>query len=114
MKNSDASSSSGFDDRPDACVKIGSPDGSEAVGYLAEDGAGAECLFRAVVCRRDLAVGDEDEEVLAEFLDNALKFLPGLGCRSESHDGISPPCAPRTVLEILTSYGSRCSTSAIH
>ena len=82
MKNSDASSSRGFYDRPYACVKIGSPDGSEAVGHLSKDSAGAERLFRAVVCRRDITVGDEDEEVLAEFLDNALKFLPGLGCWS--------------------------------
>ena len=33
---------------------------------------------------------------------------------SESREGISPPRAPRTVLETLTSYGSRCSTVAIH
>ncbi len=48
-------------------------------------------MFRAVVCRRDIAVGDEDEEVLAEFFDNALKFLPGLGCRGDFQQIIKLP-----------------------
>ena len=83
MKNPDASSSRGFDDRPDAGIEVGTPHGSEAVVHLAENGAGAKGLLRGVVGRRDVAVGDEDEQVLPEFFDDPLKLLPGVGLRAD-------------------------------
>lgn len=48
-------------------------------GDLMKGDAGPQCLFGAVVCGRDRPVGDEDEQVLAEALDDAQKFLPELG-----------------------------------
>src|SRR3712207_9118794 len=78
MKDADAASSGGFEDRSDVGVEVGAPSGSEAVGDLAEDDAGPQRLFGAVVGRRDRAVGEEDEQVLAEALDAALQLQPWL------------------------------------
>ena len=78
----DSSSSGGLEDGPDVGIESGAPLGSEAIGDLAEDDAGPKCLLGAVIGRRDGAVGDEDEEVLAEALDDghALEQVvePGL------------------------------------
>src|SRR5215469_3046284 len=79
IEQGDASSSSGFDDRAGVGVERGAPEGSEAVRDLAEDDAGTQSLFGAVVGGRDGAIGDEDEQVLAEALDEALQFQPRLG-----------------------------------
>src|SRR3712207_3081470 len=83
MKDADAASSGGFEDRSDIGVEVGAPSGSEAVGDLAEDDAGPQGLLGAVVGGRDVAVGDEDEQVLAVFLDDAQELLTGLGVRND-------------------------------
>ena len=68
-----SASSGGFEDGPDIGVEPGAPFGAEAVGDLAEDDAGPQRLLRAVVGRRNGPVGDEDEQVLAELLDDPLR-----------------------------------------
>jgi hypothetical protein len=69
MEDADAASPGGFEDRANVGVEVGAPGGSEAVGDLAEDDAGPQRLFGAVVGGRDRAVGQEDEQVLAKALD---------------------------------------------
>ena len=49
---------------------------AEAVGDFAEDDAGTQRLFRAVVGRRYVPVGDEDEQVLAKALDDPEQLQP--------------------------------------
>ena len=68
----DATSSGGLEHGSDVGVKISAPEGSEAVGDLAEDDAGPQGLFGPVVGGRYLAVGEEDEQALAKALDDAL------------------------------------------
>jgi len=79
FEEGDASSSCGFDDGSDIGIEVGAPLGARAVGDFAEDDGGAQCLLGAVVGRRNVAIGDEDEQVLAEALDDALELLAGLG-----------------------------------
>ena len=55
------------------------PSGSEAIGDFAEDDARSQSLLGAVVGGRDVAIGDEDKQVLAEALDDPLELLPWLG-----------------------------------
>lgn len=74
MEDADATSSGGFEDRADVGVEASAPSGSEAVGDLAEDDAGPQRLFGAVVGGRDGAVGETDEQVLAKALDDALQL----------------------------------------
>jgi hypothetical protein len=62
LKDRDAASSGGLQDGPDIGVELGAPLRAEAVGDLAEDDAGAQRLFRAVVGRRHRPVGDEDKQ----------------------------------------------------
>src|SRR4051812_5975256 len=83
MEDTDATSSGGFEDRADIGVEVGAPSGSEAVGDLAEDDAGPQRLFGAVVGGRDGAVGEEDEQVLATALDDALQLQAGLAVRHD-------------------------------
>ena len=83
MERVDRSSSGGFHDGSDVGVELGAPLGSKAVGDLSEDDAGSQGLLGAVVRRRNVAVGDEDEQVLPEALDNPLEFLSGLGVRHD-------------------------------
>src|SRR3712207_7348341 len=49
MKDADAASSGGFEDRADIGVEVSAPGGSEAVGDLAEDDTGPQRLFGPVV-----------------------------------------------------------------
>ncbi len=49
MEESDTSSSCGFHYGSDVGIEFGAPSGSEAVGDLAEDDAGAEGAFGSVV-----------------------------------------------------------------
>ena len=79
VEDADAASSRGLQNRPDVGVEAGAPFRPEAVGDLAEDDAGPQSLLGAVVGRRNGAVGDENEQVLAEPLDDALQLLPRLG-----------------------------------
>ena len=75
LKDRDSASSGGLEDGPDIGVELGAPLRAEAVGDLAEDDAGAQRLFRAVVGRRHRPVGDEDEQVLPVLLDDPEQFL---------------------------------------
>ena len=86
MKYSDASSSSGFYDRPDACIKIGSLDGSEAVGHFSKDSAspevivvGAESSFAEAWDLMAEVIGlgwDKLEDQEGEALTAANEMLP--------------------------------------
>src|SRR5450759_4749248 len=51
VKDGDGPSSGCLEHRPDVGVEAGAPFGAEAIGDLAEDDAGAQRLFRAVVGR---------------------------------------------------------------
>ena len=53
------------------------PFGAEAVCHLAEDDAGPQRLLRAVIGRRDGAIGEEDEHVSSAALDYILQFTAG-------------------------------------
>src|SRR5206468_4043578 len=67
-----ASAACGFDDGANVGVEFGSPFGSEAICDFAIDRAGPQGALGAVVGGLDLSVSHEDEEVLAEALDDAL------------------------------------------
>src|SRR3954447_14222888 len=97
MEDADATSSSGFEDRADVGVEVGTPERSEAVGDLAEDDAGPQRLFGAVVGGRDCAVGEEDEQVLPEALDDALELQPRLVVRHDLEQLIQPALEPAVV-----------------
>ncbi len=58
-----AVASGGFDDGANVGVEVGGPFGSEAVGHLAEDDAGAQRPLGAVLGGRDGAVFEEDEQM---------------------------------------------------
>ena len=83
MEDADATSSGGFEDRADVGVEVGAPSRSEAVGDLAEDDAGPQRLFGAVVGGRHRAVGEKDEQVLAKALDAALELQARLAVRHD-------------------------------
>jgi hypothetical protein len=61
VKDADAASSGGFEDRADVGVEVGAPSGSEAAGDLAEDDTGPQRLFGAVVGGGYRGVSEEDE-----------------------------------------------------
>src|SRR6478672_758223 len=97
MEDADAAPSGGFEDRADVGVEVSAPSGSEAVGDLAEDDAGSQRLFGAVVGGRDRAVGEEDEQVLAKALDDALELQPWLGVRHDLEQAIERALEPGVV-----------------
>jgi hypothetical protein len=97
MKDADAASSGGFEDRADVGVEVGAPFGSEAVGDLAEDDAGPQRLFRPVVGGRHRAVGQEDEQGLPGALDDALQLQPWLGVRHDLEQAIERALEPGVV-----------------
>ena len=68
---------SGLDDAADIGIELGAPRGAEAVGDLAEGDAGPQRALGAIVGWWNVAVGDEDEQVAADFLDSDLEFDPG-------------------------------------
>jgi len=71
-----AAPSGGLEHGSDVGVEARTPVRAEAVGDFAEDDAGTQRLFRAVVRRRQVPVGDEDEQVLAEALDDPEQLQP--------------------------------------
>src|SRR6476659_3585349 len=99
MEDADAAPSGGFEDRADVGVEVSAPSGSEAVGDLAEDDAGSQRLFRPVVGGRDRAVGEEDEQALAEALDDALELQPWLVVRHDLEQLVEGPLEPGVIGE---------------
>src|SRR5215207_1881904 len=97
MEDADATSSGGFEDRADVGVEVGAPRGSEAVGDLAEDDAGPQGLFGPVVGGRRLAVSEEDEQALAEALDDALELQPRLVVRHDLEQVVERALEPGVV-----------------
>ena len=89
-QDSDSSSSGGLQDGPDIGIEGGAALGSEAIGDLAEDDAGPECLFGAVIGGRDGAVGEEDEQVLAAALDDAKQHPARRGGRHGLEQFVEP------------------------
>src|SRR5215213_8618337 len=94
MEDTGATSSGGFENRADIGVEVGAPSGSEAVGDLAEDEAGPQRLFGAVVGGRDGAVGEEDEQALAEALDDALQLQARFVVRLELEELVEGSLEP--------------------
>src|ERR1700680_3702537 len=78
VDDADASSSRSFDDGSDVGVEVCAPSGAETVRDFAKDDARSQRLLGAVVGRWDVAIGDEDKQVLAEALDDPLELLPRL------------------------------------
>src|SRR4029453_19411881 len=97
MEDADATPSGGFEDRADVGVEVGTPSGSEAVGDLAEDDARSQRLFGAVVGGRYRAVGEEDEQVLAKALDDALQLQPWLVVRHDLEQIVERTLEPSVV-----------------
>src|SRR5215212_2381309 len=99
MEDTDATSSGGFENRADIGVEVGARSGSEAVGDLAEDDAGPQRLFGAVVGGRDRAVSEEDEQALAKAkaLDHALKLQAGLAGRHDLEQLVKRALEPGVV-----------------
>ena len=86
---------------------MGGPGGAEAVGDLAEDDAGPERLFGAVVGCGDRPVGKEDEQVVSIFLDDALQLEALAAGRREPEQAVNVGlqlgrvCAQRGVGELV-------------
>src|ERR1700730_10169229 len=78
VDDADPPSSRSFDDGSDVGVEVCAPSGSEAIGDFSKDDARSQGLLGAVVGRRDVAIGDENKQVLAEALDDPLELLPRL------------------------------------
>src|SRR5918997_2245673 len=97
MEDTDATSSGGFENRADIGVEVGAPSGSEAVDDLAEDDAGPQRLFGAVVGGRDGAVGETDEQVLAKALDDALQLQARFVARLELEELVEGSLEPGVV-----------------
>ena len=68
-----------------------------AVADLAESDARAQRPLRSVVGRRDRPIGDEDEEMGADFLDHALQFDASRMRRREAHDVVEAGLQARGV-----------------
>jgi len=79
VDDADPPSSRGFDDGSDVGVEVCAPSGSQAIGDFSKDDAWPRGLLGAVVGGRDVAIGDENKQVLAEALDDALELVPWLG-----------------------------------
>ena len=97
LKSADGAAASGFYDRPDVGIELGAPFGAEAVGDFAEHDAGPQGSLGAVVGRRNLAIGDEDEQVAADFLDHTLEFAAGLVRRLKGHEVVEGCVEPRGI-----------------
>src|ERR1700681_1945527 len=76
VDDADASSSRSFDDGSDVGVEVCAPSGSKTIGDFSKDDTRSQGLLGAVVGGRDVAIGDEDKQVLAEALDDPLELLP--------------------------------------
>jgi hypothetical protein len=71
----------GRDDGSGGGVEAGAPEGSEGSGDPAEDDAGAEGSLAAIVGGRDVAAGDEAEEIAAALAHGAGELSTGAGRR---------------------------------
>lgn len=91
LKRDEVLVSSGVDDGADAGERIGAPDRAEAVGDLAEDDAGTQRALGGVVGVGHLALGDEDEQVVAD-LGEALAQTDAVSVsRARLHDRVPVP-----------------------
>ena len=90
----DGSSSGGFDDGSDVGVERCAPNGSEAVGDFAEGHARAQGSLGLIVCRSQSAIGEEDEQIAADFSEDALELDAFL----------SVGCLRRSSLSFLTNF----------
>src|SRR6201986_3093816 len=79
-------------------VNVGAPEGPEAVGDLAEDDAGPERAFGAVIGGWDLAIGDEGEELAAPSLGLAHELDAGRGGHRHGDEAVEPALCRGTIL----------------
>ena len=86
-----------FDDGANVGVEFGAPLGAEAVGDFPEHGAGPQGALGAIVGRRQIAVGHEDEEITPRSFDHALQFGAGLVQRRAHHELAQTRVEPRSV-----------------
>jgi hypothetical protein len=94
----DAVEAGGSDDESGEGVNVGAPEGPEAVGDLAEDDAGPERAFGAVVGGWDLAVGDEGKELAAPSLGLPPERSTGRGGHRHGDEAVEPSLGRGAVL----------------
>lgn len=88
----------GVDDGADAGEELDAPIGTEAVGDLAEDDAGAQVALGAVVGAGHLAVGDEGEQVVAQPAEALAEPDAVLVGRLARHDRVHAPVERLAIL----------------
>jgi hypothetical protein len=101
----------GFDHRTDVGVEPRAPFGAEAVGDFAEHGARPQGALGAVVGRRQIAVGHEDEEIAPRSFDHALEFDAGFVRRRARHELVETGVEP-TGVGLQRRVGQSLSSSA--
>src|ERR1700756_1889579 len=94
----DAVEAGGADDGSGEGVNVGAPEGPEAVGDLAEDDAGPERAFGAVVGGWNLAIGHEGEELAAPSLGLAHELDAGRGGHRHGDEAVEPSLCRGTIL----------------
>jgi len=83
VDGADGAAASGFDDGSHVGVELGGPFAAKAVGDFSVDRGRAQGPLRAVVGGCQLPMGDEDEQMRADFLEGLLQLAPGFVGRSQ-------------------------------
>ncbi|CCG42838.1 hypothetical protein PHAMO_490001 [Magnetospirillum molischianum DSM 120] len=107
-------------DRPVSGMDLGTPVGAESIGDLAEDDGGPNLALGNIVGGRDLAIGEEDEELRSPRLDLALEDFPGRMSGGDGEQGVEAALClggisdQRRVLELCSSFADTdCPTEMI-
>lgn len=87
---SDAVEAPGADDGSGQGMDVGAPERAEAVGDLAEDDAGPERAFGAVVRGRGVAIGRGGEELAAPSFGVTVEFGTSRGDCRHGQQAIDP------------------------
>ena len=96
------------DDGSGQGMDFGAPERAESIGHFAEDDAGPERAFGAVVGWRHVPVGDEGEELAAPSLGLAVEFGTGRRDRRHGEQTIEPTIGGGTILGECRVF-QRCS-----
>ena len=80
--------SGGFEDGADIGIEFCAPFGAKTVSDFPEHRTGPQRPLRAIVGRRNVAIGDEDEQMPSDLLDDALELDAGRMRRRASHESV--------------------------